>query len=80
MVVDPSILAMFNDNIILRGSSATYPFDPVCQKPMEALREQEKTKHNGKGNVKFVAKDCECQQRFRHEEPCAVIESLLIVR
>jgi hypothetical protein len=43
---------------------------------MEGLDEQQKTKHDSKGNVNFVSENGECQKGFRDKEPHAVVESL----
>ena len=53
-----------------------YPFDAVCQKPVERFDEQEKAKHDCERDVEFVSKDGECQERLGDEKPHAVIKSL----
>ena len=43
---------------------------------MEALHEQEETKHEDERYVELVSEDCESQERFRNEHPCLVIKAL----
>ena len=43
---------------------------------MEGFDEQQKTKHNGKGNVNLVSENGECQKGLGDKEPHAVVESL----
>lgn len=61
----------------LRGPDThAYRFHTISHEPVEALDEQEEAEHDHEGDVKIVAEDGECQQRFRDEDPCLVVQPL----
>lgn len=58
------------------NGECTYRLHTICHEPVETLDEEKEAEHQHEGNVEFVSEDSEGEERFGHEHPRLVVQTL----